>query len=62
MEDLREGLKSYMAEKDLSLADVAWLLGRSQWTIWKFLHGKTRPRFQTLYRITRLIEKNISKN
>jgi len=62
MEDLREGLKSYMAEKDLSLADVARLLGRSQWTIWKFLHGKTRPRFQTLYRITRLIEKNISKN
>ena len=62
MENIKESLKQYMAEKDLTIADVARLLGRSHGAIWKFLHGKTNPHFQTLYRIVRLIEKNISKN
>ena len=60
MEEIREGLKQYMAEKDLTLADVAKLLGRSQWTVWNFLHGKTNPHFQTLYRIIHLIEKDLN--
>ena len=61
MEHIREGLKQYMAEKDLTLDDVAKLLGRRRLTIWKFLQGKTRPHFQTLYRIVHLIEKKHTK-
>jgi len=60
MENIKESLKQYMAEKDLTIADVAKLLGRSQGAIWKFLHGKTNPHFQTLYRIIHLIEKDLN--
>lgn len=58
MEEIREKLKAFMAEKDLSVAEVANMLGRSQMAIWKFLRGKTRPRFQTIYRIIKLIERD----
>ena len=62
MDDLREALKQYMAEKDLTLADIGSLLDRCPSTIWSFLRGKTKPHFQTLYRIAHLIEKSGVKN
>ena len=55
MSDLKEQLRAYMGEKDLSVREVAALLNRHPLTIWKFLHGKTKPHHQTLYRIKKLV-------
>lgn len=52
---LREKLKAFMGERDLSMAKVAILLDRKPLTIWRFLRGKTSPHDQTLYKIRKLI-------
>ncbi|MEN6311264.1 MAG: helix-turn-helix transcriptional regulator [Acidobacteriota bacterium] len=57
MDEIREQLKAYMGEKDLTVADVAKRLGRNPLTIWKFLRGKTKPHDQTMYRIKQLVER-----
>ena len=56
MIELKEQLRAYMGEKDLSVREVAALLNRHPLTIWKFLHGKTEPRLQTIYQIKKLLE------
>lgn len=56
---IREALRKFMAEKDLTITEVARLINRSPWTVWGFLNGKTKkPHFRTLIRISQLIEKN----
>lgn len=54
-DDLREKLRAFMGERDLSLAKVAILLDRQPLTIWMFLQGKTSPHDQTLYKIKKLV-------
>lgn len=56
MNELRERLRSYMGEKDLSVREVAALLNRHPLTIWKYLHGKTEPHHQTIYQIKKLVQ------
>lgn len=56
MDDLREQLKNYMAEKDLTINEVAKIINRTSRTVFRFLHGQTIPRFQTEYKIKRLIK------
>ncbi len=57
MSDTREQLKAYMGERDLTIDQVAKMLGRHPLTIWKFLRGKTNPHDRTMYKIERLIER-----
>lgn len=61
MDDIREQLRAYMGEKDLSVSEVARLLGRNPLTIWKYLHGKTKPHDQTMYRIKKLIDGGLNE-
>ena len=55
MKELKDSLKDFMGEGDLTIKDVAKLLDRHPLTIWKFLRGKTSPRDQTIYKIRKLI-------
>ena len=52
---LREQLKSYMGENDLTIAEVAGLLDRYPLTIWNFLRKGTVPHFATAARIKKLV-------
>ena len=54
---LREQLKAFMGEKDLTVEAVARLVNRHPLTIWKFLRGKTAPHDQTIYRISKLVRR-----
>lgn len=56
-DQLRDRLREYMGEEDLSVREVAALLNRHPLTIWKFLHAKTEPHDQTIYQIRKLLEK-----
>ena len=56
MDELRELLRTFMGERDLSVKEVSILINRSPLTVWKFLRGKTKPHDQTLYKIKKLIE------
>jgi len=58
MNELRELLRTFMGERDLSVKEVAILINRSPLTVWKFLRGKTNPHDQTLYKIKKLIGEN----
>jgi transcriptional regulator with XRE-family HTH domain len=58
MENLKEKLRAYMGEKDLSVREVAALLNRHPLTIWKYLNGKTVPHHQTLYQIKKLVRRH----
>lgn len=55
--ELRERLKSFMGERDLTVEAVARLVNRHPLTIWKFLRGKTAPHDQTIYRISKLVRR-----
>jgi len=55
LEALREELKFYMAEKDLTIKDVAQLIGRNPATVWAFLRKKVKAQDRTLYRIKKLL-------
>jgi len=55
MNNLREKLKVFMGERDLSIKEVAILVNRHPLTIWKFLNNKTKPHDQTIYKIKKLI-------
>jgi len=52
---LVEKLKSFMAEKDLTMDDIANLIGKNTRTVWQFLNEKVRPHDNTLYKIKNLI-------
>jgi transcriptional regulator with XRE-family HTH domain len=61
MKELRIRLKEYMGENDLSIREVALLIGRHPLTIWKFLNGKTEPRYQTICQIKKFLEEHSEK-
>lgn len=54
-EQVAEKLKFYMAERDLSIKDVAHLIGRNPGTVWAFLRKKVKTQDRTLYRIKKLV-------
>lgn len=58
MNNLSEKLKIFMAEKDLTIEDIAKKIERNPRTIWLFLHNKVKPHSRTEYRIRQLIESN----
>ena len=55
---LREELKIFMAEKDLTIKDVAGLIKRDSCTVWKFLHKKVKSQDGTVYKIKELVRRN----
>ena len=55
MDKLIEKLKFFMAEKDLTIQDVAILINKQPKTIWQFLHQKVKPHDRTLYKIKKLL-------
>ena len=52
---LVEKLKLFMAEKHLTIEDVAGLIDRIPYTVWKFLHQKVKSHDKTICRIKKLI-------
>lgn len=54
-EQLAEKLKFFMAERDLTIEDVARLIGRNPGTVWAFLWNKVKSQDRTLYRIKKLV-------
>jgi len=54
-EQLVEKLKFYMAKRDLTIKDVAHLIGRNPATVWAFLRNKVKTQDRTLYRIKKLV-------
>jgi len=56
MDKLVEKLKFFMAEKDLTIHDVAVLINKDPKTIWQFLHKKVNPHNRTIYKIKKLVE------
>ena len=55
MDKLIEKLKFFMAERDLTIQDVAILINKQPKTVWQFLHQKVKPHDTTLYKIKKLI-------
>ena len=55
MESIIEQLKIFMAERDLTIENIATLIDRSPRTVWQFLHQKVKPHSRTEYRIRKLI-------
>jgi len=53
--DLVEKLKSFMAEKGLSITDVASLIKKDYKTVWQFLKRKVKPNDGTVYSIKKLM-------
>ena len=56
MIELREALRQYKLQKDLTLPELAKRLKRHPLTVFNFLHGRGTPRPETLYRIQKLLE------
>jgi|GEM_PF-6591223 len=54
-EQVAEKLKFYMAEKDLTIKDVAHLIERNPATVWAFLRKKVKSQDRTVYRIKKLL-------
>lgn len=52
---LREELKFFIADKDLTIKDVAGLIEKDRTTVWQFLHKKVKPQDKTVYRIRKLV-------
>lgn len=55
MDDLRKKLNDFRSERDLTIQDLSILIKRHPLTIWKFIHGKTKPHETTLYKIKKLL-------
>lgn len=53
---LREKLKFFMAENNLTLHDVALLIKKDDKTVWQFLRRKVKPHDGTLYSIKKLMK------
>ena len=53
--ELIEKLKFFMAEKDLTIHDVAVLIKRDPVTVWQFLRQKVKPNERTIYKIKKLL-------
>jgi len=53
--DLVEKLKSFMAEKGLSITDVASLIKKDYKTVWQFLKRQVKPHDSTVYSIKKLM-------
>lgn len=52
---VREELKFYMADKDLTIHDVAKLIEKDSKTVWQFLKGKVKSQDRTIYKIKKLL-------
>ena len=55
MNETVEKLKIFMAERDLTIQEIATLIDRNPKTIWQFLHQKVKPHDRTFYKIKKLI-------
>ena len=55
MNKLVEKLKFFMAEKDLTIRDVADRIKRNPRTVWQFLNEKVTPSDRTVYKIKKLL-------
>jgi len=58
---LREELKFYMAEKDLTIHDVARLIEKDSKTAWQFLKGIVKSQDRTIYKIKKLVENHLTE-
>jgi len=54
---LREELKFFMAERDLTIQDVADRIKRNPRTVGQFLNGKVKPHDRTIYKIRKLLKR-----
>jgi len=54
---LREELKFFMAERDLTIQDVADRIKRNPRTVGQFLNGKVKPHDRTIYKIKKLLRR-----
>lgn len=54
---LREKLKSFMAERDLSIHGVASLIKKNPRTVWQFLGGRVKSHDRTIYGIKELLRR-----
>lgn len=52
---LVEKLKIFMAEKELTIQNVAKLIKKDRKTVWQFLQGKVKPQDRTVYKIKELV-------
>lgn len=55
MNELVEKLKFFMAERDLTIKDVAGLIKKHPKTVWQFLNEKVKPHNRTAYKIKKLL-------
>jgi len=55
MNNLVEKLKFFMAERDLTIQDVANRIKRNPRTVWQFLNEKVKPHDRTVYKIKKLL-------
>lgn len=55
MNDLVEKLKFFMADRDLTIQDVADRIKRNPRTVWQFLNEKVKPHDRTVYKIKKLL-------
>ena len=55
IDTLREELKFFMADRDLTIQDVADRIKRNRRTVWQFLNEKVTPSDRTVYKIKKLL-------
>lgn len=55
LKQLREKLKFFMADRNLTIQDVAILINRHPQTVWQFLKDKVNSHDRTVYKIKRLL-------
>jgi len=55
MNELVEKLKFFMAERDLTIQDVADRIKRNPRTVWQFLNEKVKSHDRTVYKIKKLL-------
>jgi|GEM_PF-5199370 len=54
---LREKLKSFMAERNLNIHDVADLIKKNPRTVWQFLNDRVKSHDRTIYGIKELLRR-----
>jgi len=57
IDTLREELKFFMADRDLTIQDVADRIKRNRRTVWQFLNEKVTPSDRTVYKIRELLRR-----